>query len=492
MQIEIKDLSLPAYQTDGWVQKRIPLSVEQVLPDTNADLKQIVWVDSWLQLKGKQLSTSVGTASGLVHATVVYLTESGQLESVVLQRDTSFDFAMDLPDEQLLPQIRWTVTRTEARVLNSRKLALDLEIQAEARVFHASEMTVESSIPEGEPRGLHILAEKTTAVRAFAVTERPFTIREQLRFPPEQRERPQIISETPQLSILGVEQLGSKAIVKGELILRVWHLGEDALPVQTDLRVPFSQLLDIGDTPIAQTSSASLLCSCNTELVETIDGGHALDVEARALLQFAAWTEQDLRYIRDAYSTRSDCVCAWVTRSYVPRYESYLEPLNGEASVAAPEDLAALVQAHVELSSPEAGEDVVKVPGVLDLLYRSAGGELDLARRSFCLTVKCTERPAFPTASLHSVSAEVRDREIVLHLTGCIEWEHSEKGELDTVRSLEIGEEQNVGAQMPAVYLVRANGEDRWTLAKRYRSSVEAIDRLNGPESHVLLIPAEC
>lgn len=491
MQIEIIDRSLPAYLEEGWLRKRIPLNVEQVLPDASPDLKQVAWLDSWLQLTGKHLGVSEQTFSGVAHMDVVYLSEEGELSSLALQKDFSFDLAMELQEGETPPQIRWTVTRSAARALNSRKIAVDLEIVAETRAFRAAELVSDSAPPEEIPGDLQFLHGELDAQRVFAVTERPFTVREQLRFPDAPQGRPQMLTCTPKICVKGIEQLGTKAIVKGDLQVCVWCRDERGAPVLSELRAPFSQLLEIGDTPISESSSEVALCSCSTELIDTIDGGFALDVEARACLQFAAWTEQSVSFIRDAYSTRFDCVCSYEQQVFQVGHEQSRIAIEQDVSLALPEDLQELLVSHATLGLAESREDSIRIPGSADLLYRNASGELDVERRSFALTLGPIPAAEIAPLELDTTTTRIQGRDLLVHLSGSLLWESGREEEVSLVEKLDVGEIPVGNRQTPAVYLVRSMGEDRWTLAKRYRSSVAAIEEMNGPDQRVLLIPAE-
>ncbi|MBR5094276.1 MAG: LysM peptidoglycan-binding domain-containing protein [Oscillospiraceae bacterium] len=490
MQIQLLDDALPALEAGEPVRKRVLINAEQVLPDSNADLGQLLTVQSTLLLKGKEIGVDTVTISGEILSCVQYLSEGeGALSSLTVRRSFRFDAGLEGTDPSALPQLDWTIARTEARPLNSRKLAVNYEIEAEIRPFRSVSFVSESRPPEIAPDGIRTLDAGKAAYRCLSVTEKAFVIREQVPLPSSLREKEQLLSKCIGFNCQGFEQIGSRAIVKGALSIVLWYKGENGLPRDLALSVPFSQLLDIGETAVCAQQMFVCPSSLELELVQTIEGDLALDAEVHAILQLAVWTQEDLRYIQDAYSLRADCVCHTEERDYVTRVEHEERHLDLDTRLAGLGDGEELLASWIELGVVEPDEKVLRLPVTLDLLTRMSSGELSSARRSCTL-----EAPAVPgtpglDAKILQHALRATGEGLELHLEALVSWERRSAESIRCVRSLDLDEDGTDSSSNWSVALVRPAGESLWELAKAYRADLAEIRAWNDEDAEVLLIP---
>ena len=112
--------------------KRIQVSAESVVPDTNEDIGRIASVRSQILLKSKDVTSRGISASGELETVLLYITEDEKAVSFLrLRRDFSLEIEEGDYPLDTLSQLRLTVSNTEARVLNPRKIAVTVELLAE-------------------------------------------------------------------------------------------------------------------------------------------------------------------------------------------------------------------------------------------------------------------------------------------------------------------------------------------------------------------------
>ncbi len=493
MEIKLLQKEAPVWIAGDAIHQQVSFHAETVVPDTADDVQEIVWTRGGLLLKGKEPGLRTVSVSGEAWASVLYLTENGQLESIRLRKDFEIVFEAETAEPDALPHLSWYLSGLQGKLLNPRKLSVSFEVQAALRSFHRGSALAETTLPEGEWKGLHVLKNQSTALALTAATEKPFTLREQLPLSAEQKALSQIDAEELRFALQDTEQVGSRCIIKGEMLLRLWGRDTSNHPVKADFHIPFSQLLDITEDTLDQSSVWIEPNSLYLDWTEGIGGERSLDLEVHALLQFCSYTRREVVTFLDAYSTAMPLEAERCSFTLLRSVEPCICTVSTDGAVPVPDDMAELLAAEGKIGVLERSGGTARIPMYLDILYRSGDGSLASARRSMKLDVKdVPENALILSQRLQSLIAEADGNEI--RLSGCAEilWEQIETESISTLTILSHDEEKAwVKTDRPSVCLVRRGGERLWDLAKEYLSSEDLIRSFNAEDAEFLLIPAE-
>lgn len=479
--------------------KRIQVSAESVVPDTQEDIGRIASVRSQVLLKSKDVSSRGVFVSGELDTVLLYITEDERsVSSLRLRKEFSLELEeADYPLDTLA-LVRLCVSNTEARVLNPRKVAVTVELLAELSCFTREETIVETQIPEEAKALLHGRAESREAALINGVCEKTFVLSEQFRFPDGKPSPTQLVAQSADFVIEDVQQVGSRAVVKGKLYLDVCYFAEDrSCPLQTRFTTLFSQIVDTGAEDCVNSTAAVELTGAYFDLVDTISGEKALDAELHAVLQLVSRCRREIGCLTDVYSNRFPTQCSFQERTLPEVSEEQQLRLRGEEDLSIAEDCADVLSVFAAVSSFALTEELPGLTVGLDVIYRRGSGELSAVRRQMELR---GESP-LPDARLYAgriLSTDLRPEGAMLHarVEAELSGQSFREQPLRTVTAVALREEEPCRtAELPSVTLVRAGGETLWELAKRYHSSVEAIESLRetlGPdESPLLLIPRE-
>lgn len=493
MEIKLLQRESPVWLAGETVRKQISFQAETVVPDSAEDVQEIVWVRGGLLLKGKEPGLHTTSVTGEAWASVLYLTENGKPESIRLRREFTADFDAGAADPEAIPQLTWYLSAVQAKLLNPRKLRVNFELQAFLRIFARGTVLSETSLPEGAWKGLHIRRERQKTLVVSAAAEKPFTLREQLSFPEGLKPLVQLDGEALRFDHLETEQIGSRCIVKGEAHLTLWGRDAEGLPEKAEYHLPVSQLLDITEESLDQSS---IWIEANSVYLDWTEGSGAersLDLEIHALLQLCAYSSREVVTVSDAYSTAMPLEAEFCTRDLLCAAEAGKSLLRAETWIDAPDDLAGLLAAEAKLGPLEGAQENKEISLYLDFVYRRPGGSLGAARRSIKLDASVLpDEAAILSAYVLSVSAEPREKQILLHSELEVRWESMRRESVSTASILRL-DTSNAWSrtESPSLFLVRRGGEPLWELAKQYRSSVELIRSCNEEEADLLLIPAE-
>lgn len=492
MEINLIQREIPVWQPELLPRRRTTLSAESVIPDTQQDVKYILSVRGGLLLKGKDLSAQGVTVSGEARATVLYLAEDGvSLGTLRLTKPFTLEFEVPDPDENAVPRLSWRLSGLEARILNPRKLAVDFAVTADLEVYRRGSLCLSRELPEGDWPGLHLQSLEKSELALTGVCEKSFSLREQFSFPAGKPVPAEIAGEEVRFRVLGCEQVGDRAIVKGEMRLAVWGLSEGGDPVRCCFSSNFSQLMEPGGAAMDRYRVRIEPCSAWFDFTEAIGGERMLDAEVHAVAQLCVWTREPVQAVTDAYSTRMPCACRLEERSLICAQELQNARLSAEDRLPMPEDCGDLLAVLPHLGAPE--RDGGSLPMSLELLYRTRDGAPAAAKRSLELQGKALPEGAV-TGDALLLSCDVRPAGDVLEVRAEAElpWERQETERFSALTGLELQEEQATDPEsLPALTLVRPAGESLWELAKTYHSSEELIEGCNQPGAPLLLIPTE-
>ncbi len=493
MEIKLLQKESPVWIAGDAVHQQVSFHAETVVPDTAEDVQEIVWTRGGLLLKGKEPGLHATSVTGEAWASVLYLTEDGQLENIRLSKDFEIVFEAETSDPEALPHLAWYLSGLQGKLLNPRKLSVNFEVQATLRSFQRGRMITETALPEGEWRGLHVLKEQTRALALAAVVEKQFTLREQLPLSTGQKVLAQIDAEELYFAPMGVEQVGSRCIVKGELQLRLSGRDVSNQPAQWEFRQPFSQLVDITEDTLDESGLRIEPNSVYLDWAEGTGGERSLDLEVHALLQFSAYTRREVVTFLDAYSTAMPLEEERCDLALLHAAETCTSLVSADNAVPMPDDLVELLSAEAKSGPVERKENTARIPLHLDILYRSKDGSLAAARRSIRLAVSdLPETAVVLSQRIQSFSAEKVGDEIRLSGAAEILFEEMQTESVSTLSLLRLDEEKAWSkTESPSVCLVRRGGESLWDLAKEYRSSEELIRSCNAEDADLLLIPAE-
>ena len=475
--------------------RRTQESLECVVPDSDADIEKIAAVQSGVFLKSKDLSARGVVVSGEVYAAVLYIRD-GQagIGSIRVRKAFTLEYEADAPESETLAQISLFVQGTDVRVINPRKISVSFDIEGQLSCYRSEKLCVDAVLPDSVA-GLHLTTETHTLTMPNAVCEKSFSLNEQFAFPDGQTVPTHLIFEKARLQISDCQLLGSKMVVKGSAEIMVCGQNDkDGLLTTNSFTSPFSQILDVGTDCMQYCSVRAELTGAYFDLIDTISGEKALDLELHAVLQLVCCESRTIRCVSDAYSNLMPGEPVRHTQEFHLPSESAVETLRAEERVGLMEKCSDLVNVFPALIRLSTDDGKLSAAMALDFLYFDADGKLSACRRTIAL------------------SENLEGRQLRILRIGAVQWSAKPDGEyvdcavsaelvcagcekktVSSVHSIVLDEEQAyLQGSLPTLTLVRRGEESLWTLAKRYHSSVEKIRELNEDadnSTRMLLIP---
>lgn len=479
MELQFKETAVQAWQDLLSLSKTIPLAMESVVPDTKDDIGRILSVWPEIYLKSKDLRNHSAYMEGEARATVLYINEKEDaVASFSLSQSFSQEYELPGADDRDFLQVRLNIAGLQARVLNPRKLSVDMEIKADLTVFSSADVVVAQELPETVLTPIHLQHTDTELALTTGICEKSFSVMEQLSFPEDIEQPAEIIGKELRYVIREKEAVGSRLLIKGEAKMTVFYFAQNSvLPCSHLFTIPFSQLIDLGDE---NTETAMLWIEPSSDylgLIENVNGRKQLDLELHALVQVRSGRKQKLRLITDAYSNCMPCECALIEQSMTKDIREKRILLSCEERIDLPEEFQELLFIVPSVGGCTAQQGSAAV----ELLCRAKDGKLFGMRRNLTLTADD------PVDELTDISVNPEDflvrqdgTQLLVQMRVGGSGRTMEQTVIRHTGTLYLEEEKYFDcAAYPSLTAVWAETESIWELAKLYHSSPEAIRALN-------------
>ena len=469
---------------------------EFVVPDVNEDIGRICHASAQLCLKGKDVTSRGVSISAAADICVYYISESrNTVQCVNTVKDLSFDIDCPLPDCEPTAQVALCCRSIQARAVNQRKLAAELNINVELRCF-CSDETAASVSPEGElPVGLQLLEKDEESIIISSVTEKSFVVNEQLTMPPEGTAAVRILHTRAELRHTESQMIGSKALIKGFAYLNISYTAEDAAyPLSFEKSVPFTVLTDsdgedcfVGDVTLQPTAIYA-------DLTEAVNSVRMAGIELHAVAQLEFLKRQKIEYVSDAYCTRCPAECARESERICTGIEEQSVRAETRDTIAAEPGGGEIISRSAEIVSYSSKDG--KLTASVSVSVTVSSGDSMMSSMQKLLFVETPEPSAgfeIRLVSLTGIDAVMENDAIAVRIELEFVCRKSDYRDIEYLTSVELDENNAYDpAQIPSLTAVERNGTDLWTLAKEYHSSVSAIEQLDEKYSHppeILLIP---
>lgn len=465
--------------------KRLPLNMDAVVPDSMEDLGRIAAVQAAVFLKSKDPGERSLVITGEVRASVLAFPENGEiLVSLPLTLPFTMEFETETGGGEAVSQVRLRLTDQQVRLLNGRKLSAAFELGAELIVYGRDSLNVETSLVDPPP-GLHWKQEQKEIPVTAAVTEKSFVVSEAFRF---EEEPERLLYQIPTLRVDGAQTLGSRAIVKGGLELRVgWMPGGGGTPRESLLRFPFSQVVETGQDDLDEIVAWALPGAAYFDLTDSVSGGKALDTEIHAVLQLTGLRRENVTVLADAYSNHAplDCEQGSETVSILRMGEDRIQSLEPASEL--PEDSGDAMLLWAEPVQAENTGKFLRLSVSAGTLYQDATGAPAMMRRTWSAEAPAPGPDEFlAELELSDAGPEAGKSRLSVRYRLSAE----ESCSLNGLRSLRLREEEAYDPdEIPPLCFVRAGSDSLWELARRCHSSEEWIKRMNPePEDWLLVL----
>ena len=469
------------------------------VPDQKEDVQRIIQGSAELKAEDIRPVENYVKIAGKVYFKVLYMTASGDPGPAVLEGKLPFEEMVyaegDGNETFFLRNVRTEFTAT---VVNSRKLSLRImaEMEVGREWIRDEELTenVDSDVP------VYRKMQKMNLLKLAVSRKDTYRIKEELTLPGTKESIGQLLLTDISVRKLDIRMGQDEILLRGELLVFCMYLSAEEKPDWIEQSVPFEgRILCDG---VSENMYYHIQHSLEDQLADIRldeDGEmRVLGIEATLSLRMNIFEEEETEILRDLYSLEQQCV--FETKDTV--LEELLVQNQSKCKISEKLSLPELKdgvlqiihsQGSIQVESEQYTEEGIRVEGILHLSFLYLRGDDAEPYGNWQGMVPFSwliEYPDMPEKVSSSLSYHIE--QLAVTLAG------SEAVEVKAVLSFDIFlrkltpvevitnirmEPLDMGmlSERPGIvgHIVQ-NGEDLWSLAKKYMTTIEGIKEING------------
>lgn len=353
-------------------------TAELIVPDSLPDMERIV--DCWAQilLRSKECRAGSISVSGTLQAGLLFV---GQAEQQARRMECSIPFSLKLEHDGLtqgcFADFSGWVKQVNARMLNSRKAMIRVELCADLSAWEKQTLTI-PTLKDKAP-DLQCKMKAYEILRTMDMTEHSVSLQEEAELPQGLPNIKHVMDWTGAVHVHECKAIGSRIAFRGELNTQVFYQAEDESLNLCSLAIPVTQYVEMNRDVEGMIPSVRL-CMTGRDL-QLGEDGRRLYVNLALLCQARADNYEQMELLEDLYSTSDRLEPQWTqipVTAYLDQRELQ-QPLRKQISVQAER----VERVHLYPDHPRQerkGETVVfTLPLRVQLLVRDENGALQEA-----------------------------------------------------------------------------------------------------------------
>jgi hypothetical protein len=475
------------------------------LPEYCPDILRILKCGMEPSIHAVQTAGERVSIEGSARITVLYAGEGGALQS--FEQSYPFSRSADIGglNDQCAVTARARAEYANARAVSPRRLDIHGMLTIPLQARRRREDAVLTGVSGG---GMQTLAGQVNLSSQEALHAVSFPLSEVIEIEPGAPAVDQIVLRRASAVATEVKAIKNKLLVKGSLELRVVYRSRGAKePVQVLHTMPISQIIEAPGVSEVTSNTLRLRVS-SIEAAPKADGsGEArlLEVSARVSTEVRAYNTVELSVVKDAYSTRGGITLEKRRLESRQLIESFRESFSARESFDITGGVQGLQLLTGELLPAEIAvkDGAVATAGKLKAhaVYIDGDGKAATIEKELSFSFRRALKKAAPGAlaevelGLLSVQGSVSGDtlEVRAELAAC--------GDVFLVETRSVvgavsqDEDCVAPRRSPLTIYFAAAGEPLWEIAKRYRTTVDAVRQENelasdsATSGQMLLIP---
>ncbi len=462
-------------------------TAETIVPDSFPDAERILDAYGSVVLRGKDYRSGGVSVSGGIHAGVLYAPEDGTPpRSLHVYIPFTIKLEGDLLSENTRVCADCRVRSVDARIMNSRKVMVRVNLCGTVTGYEPATQELCSYVPS-EDADLQVRASVYPVIRARETAEKGFTMTEEAELPAGRAPMKELCKYLASLEVVDAKMVGSKAVFKGNVLLKLLYLTEDDELVSWTCQLPFSQYVEMEQEYDDDEELETAIALTDLSVEDANGQGRRLLINLQLLAQCTVIGRDSLEVLEDAYSLYHDFTPQWKRLEASGRLDRQNFTETVRTAVQAP--VKSILDVQVYLDDPavrQEGEQViVTLPMTASVLYLDENDEVQgvTARmESACRTEIAETCFCRPTARLSGEAFAVPSGDgLEIRCTVVFTLDTMTRQGLETLCGGTLGDERLSSADRPSVILRPADADESlWSLAKRCRTTIEAICAANG------------
>ncbi len=469
------------------------------VPDQKEDVQRVIQGSAELKAEDIRPVENYVKITGKVYFKVLYMTASVDPRPSVLEGKFPFEEMVyaegDGNETFFLRNVRTEFTAT---VVNSRKLSLRImaEMEVGREWIRDEELTedVESDVP------VYRKTQKMNLLRLAISRKDTYRIKEELTLPGTKESIGQLLLTDISIRKLDIRMGQDEILLRGELLVFCMYLSAEEKADWIEQSVPFEgRILCDGVTENMYYHIQHSLEDTLADIRLDEDGEmRVLGIEATLSLRMNIFGEEETEILRDLYSLEQQCIFETkdtVLEELLMQNQSKCKISERLSLPELKDDVLQIIhsQGSIQVESEQYTEEGIRVEGILHLSFLYLRGDDTEPYGNWQGMVPFSwtiEYPDMPEKVSSSLTSHVEQLAVTLAGSEAVEVKavlsfdvflrKLTPVEVITNVRMEPFDKEMLSNRPGIVGHIVQNGEDLWSLAKKYMTTIEGIKEING------------
>ena len=469
------------------------------VPDQKEDVQRVIQGSAELKAEDIRPVENYVKITGKVYFKVLYMTASVDPRPSVLEGKLPFEEMVyaegDGNETFFLRNVRTEFTAT---VVNSRKLSLRImaEMEVGREWIRDEELTedVESDVP------VYRKTQKMNLLRLAISRKDTYRIKEELTLPGTKESIGQLLLTDISVRKLDIRMGQDEILLRGELLVFCMYLSAEEKADWIEQSVPFEgRILCDGVTENMYYHIQHSLEDTLADIRLDEDGEmRVLGIEATLSLRMNIFGEEETEILRDLYSLEQQCIFETkdtVLEELLMQNQSKCKISERMSLPELKDDVLQIIhsQGSIQVESEQHTEEGIRVEGILHLSFLYLRGDDTEPYGNWQGMVPFSwtiEYPDMPEKVSSSLTSHVEQLAVTLAGSEAVEVKavlsfdvflrKLTPVEVITNVRMEPFDKEMLSNRPGIVGHIVQNGEDLWSLAKKYMTTIEGIKEING------------
>lgn len=472
-------------------QETIVVQGDMIVPDSKPDILSTLNTSGVVSIYKQEVQTGRVRVDGNINVYIMYLADSTEDKARGLNTNLDFseNFVISECTGDMRAELETSIKNIECKVLNGRKINIKVTLDTNLKIFASEETEV---ICDLNDKNIQVLRPTYKINSLIGAGETKVYIKETINIDTKDnlaeilKSNLRIINKDTKISY-------NKILAKAEVELKIVYLTEENQIRITTCNLPVVGFIDM------QNISENSICDVHYQVKNIIIKPnsieeHSIYVEIEMGICAECYEEKEINLIEDLYSTCSNLQFNKKRVTTISRKTKRTESLNVSTKVNMPEivgnDLIDVDAQPIIVKMTKSPSKII-FEGELKLTFLyTEDGQMQVSSKNaelpFQISIDDLENAEnveiMPDIEVESNDCRVEGGAINCNANLKLDVGLHENRSLDIIDEISEEDLEDIQDYSVIIYIVK-KGDTLWNIAKKFKSTVDDIVRVNGIEN---------
>ena len=462
---------------------------DMIVPDSKPDILNTISTSGVVSIYKKEVQSEKVRLDGTVNAYIMYMPDGA--DDTVRGLNTSVDFSenLNIPNCQegmeAISNIK--IKSIEAKVINGRKIGIKATLEVNLKIYSNEEVEIINEVQNEED--VQILKEDLKLNSLVGTGTTKIYAKDNI-----QIDSMDNLAEILQAQVCLVDKdikiSYNKVLTKAEAEIKIMYLTEDNRINTATTKIPIMGFVDMQN--VNENCECEVQNNLNNLIVKpNSNEEHSIAIEADIDITCLAYETKQINMIEDLYSTTKDITFTKREVNAVIERNRITDMYTAKENIRIPEVTGRVLDVQIAptINNMQVRNGKVIYEGNLrlNIMFEQSNGintrGVDLPYNFDVISDKIEEKSMVET-TLKIKQNDFIIRDGTIEVTIGVEFNLSEQKsrKINMIENVEMEESKECNTYSMVIYFVK-QGDTLWSIAKRFKSTVEDIAKINDIEN---------